>query len=112
MRLSRVEGLRERSTKPRRIDLADPGKERDVGEILDARVRPFARKRVGVELFGDVRLNWVEPQRRRFDTREAEDVVRDDDVGLSEDRRPGVGAFGRSPRRSMRMSAVAFRGPA
>jgi hypothetical protein len=38
-----------------------------------------------VELLRDVRLDWIEPQRRRCDTGESQRVVRDDDVRPIED---------------------------
>ncbi len=64
------------------FDLADAGEERDVGEILHAGVRTFARERAGVELLRDVRLEWVEAQGRGLDAGESEhhvDIVRRDD---------------------------------
>jgi hypothetical protein len=42
--------------------------------------------RVRVKLLRDVRLDGVEPKRWRFDARKSEQVVGDQDIGLSEDR--------------------------
>ena len=67
------------------FDLADAGEERDVGEVLHAGVRTFARERVGVEFLRDVRLEWVEAQGRGLDAGESEHVARHGDVGLAED---------------------------
>jgi hypothetical protein len=38
-----------------------------------------------VELFRDVRLDWVEPESRRCDAGEGEDILGQDDLGFAED---------------------------
>ena len=45
-----------------------------------------ARHRVRVQLLRDVRLERVQPKRRRGNTCEGEHVVRGNDIGLAEDR--------------------------
>ncbi len=39
-----------------------------------------------MQLFRDVRFDWIEPQGRRRDAGEVEYVIRGDDVGLAKDR--------------------------
>ena len=88
MRLARRERLFERAPKLRAFNLANTGEERYVGEIFHAGVRALARKRVRVELLGDVSLDRVEAERGRSDPGEPEDIIGNDDVGLAEN---GVG---------------------
>jgi hypothetical protein len=64
MGLAGGEGLLERPTKLFGSDLADAREERDVREILHARVGTLARQRVGVKLLRDVGLQRVEAQGR------------------------------------------------
>src|SRR6185436_5250659 len=59
----RINGLSQRHG----IDRPHTRQERDVGEILDARVRTLARHRIGVKLLGDVSVTWVEPELRWLD---------------------------------------------
>jgi hypothetical protein len=84
--LRKVKGLLEGVSQALRIDGLNGREERDVRQILHARVQARSRHRVRVELLGDVRLDRVEAQRGRRDAREGEDVFRHHDLRLTEDR--------------------------
>ncbi|AUX49051.1 uncharacterized protein SOCE26_105960 [Sorangium cellulosum] len=86
VRLSEREGLLEGLSQTLRIDRLRRREECEVGQVLHPGVWARTRHRIRVELLRDVRLDWIEAQRRRRDAGEREDVLRHHDLGLAEDR--------------------------
>jgi hypothetical protein len=86
MSFAEPERLKEGPADAIRVEGSGRGEEREVREVLDAGVRPPARHRVGVQLLRDVGLDGIEPERRRRDPCEREDVGGREHVGLTKDR--------------------------
>lgn len=85
MCLSEREGLLKCITQTIGIDGLRGCEQSQIGQILDARIRPLPWHRIRVEFFGDVRFNRIDPQRWWLDPRKSEDVACDKAFGLAED---------------------------
>ena len=81
-----AEGLLQCLAEARCLERADCAEQHEIRQVLHPRVRTFARQRIGVHLFGEMRFNWIEPQFRWFDAGECQDVFSHDDVRLAQDR--------------------------
>src|SRR4029078_4271284 len=88
MRVAEGKRLLESGPQTLRLQLLRRREQSDVRKILDARIRRLARYRGRVECLGDVRLDRVEPERRRCDTGKGEDILCNGDLGLSKHRAP------------------------
>lgn len=84
MRLAVLERLLDCTPHALGLELSGGREQSKVGQVLHARVHAWPGDRIGVELLGDVRFDWVDTQLRWRNACELEHVIGDDDVGLYE----------------------------
>lgn len=70
MRAAKCERLRERLSQLDHVERLGRCEQGYVGQVFDARIRPWSRHRVRVKLLREVGLDGIELQFRRLDSRE------------------------------------------